>query len=201
MGVTGLGQDRVNGLLKTFFGTTNKYVPLVLVNDATSGGSDNGGTAAITDNTANSLATIFIHETGHVLGNLGDEYTSAYPGYPDIEEPNTTTNTTNIKWSAWIPPGTPIPTPATINYSGTVGLFVGAHYHTSGWYRPMLNCRMQWEGTPDFCPVCQEALVLAIYGKTRPIDSASPATNKIVTTSAQKLNFSLNLVRPATHLL
>jgi hypothetical protein len=201
---SGQGQDRVNGLLKAYFGTTNNFLPVVLVNDLTQGGSDNSGTAAITDNSTGvngSLSTIFIHETGHVLGNLGDEYTTAYPGYPDIEEPNTTTNfnSNTIKWRAWIPSGTPIPTPSTSAYADTVGLFVGAHYHTNGWYRPMLGCRMQNEYTPDFCPVCQEALVLAIYTKSRPLDSFLPATNKIVTASAQIINFSLNLVTPASH--
>lgn len=194
------GQSRVNGLLINFFGTTNNFLPVVLVNDPTPGGSDNAGTAAVTDHSSDSLNTIFIHETGHVFGNLGDEYTYTYP-YPDVEEPNTTTNSNpnTIKWKAWIPPGTPIPTPNTTTYLDTVGLFEGAHYHTTGWYRPMLNCRMQNQSTPDFCPICKETLVLAIYGKSRPIDSFSPATNKITTASAQLVNFSLNLVSPATH--
>lgn len=199
------GQSRVDGLLKTCFGTTNNSLPVVLVNDGASGGSDNGGTAALTDNSAASLSTIFIHETGHVLGGLGDEYSDAvYANYPDIEEPNTTTNSdpNTIKWKAWIPPGTPIPTPANTTYLTTVGLFVGAHYHTTGWYRPWEACLMQNQNNPyGFCPVCQEALVLAIYAKSRPIDSFLPATNKIVTASAQKINFNLNLVTPATHSL
>ena len=202
-GVTGQGQDRVNGLLKTFFGTTNYFLPVVLVNDPSyPGGSDNSGTAAITDNSSASLNTIFIHETGHVLGNLGDEYSMPlYTNYPNVEEPNTTTNITNIKWSAWIPSGTPIPTPANnFNYLTTVGLFLGAHYQTNGWYRPWRACIMENQNNANgFCPVCQETLVLAIYGKMRPIDSYWPATNKIVTASAQPLNFSLSLVPPATH--
>jgi len=75
---------------------------------------------------------ILVHESGHTLGNLGDEYTTSYPGYPDTEEPNTTTQTNIllIKWRAWIPNGTPIPTPPTGTYQNTVGLFQGAHYHT-----------------------------------------------------------------------
>ena len=43
--------------------------------------------------------------------------------------------------------------------------------------------------------------MLAIYAKSRPIDSFSPATNKIVTASAQKIAFNLSLVQPASHLL
>ena len=51
----------------------------------------------------------------------------------------------------------------------------------------------------DFCPVCQETLVLAIYGKARPIDAHSPATNSLTVTSPQMLTFSVNLLQPATH--
>ena len=123
---------------------------------------------------------ILSHETGHVLANLGDEYATAYPGFPDTEEPNTTqaTNRTQIKWEAWISPSTPIPTPDFYG-DGVVGLFQGAHYHETGWYRPQLNCAMRSSGVP-FCAVCSEALVLAIYQKVRPVDAFSPAQHQSV---------------------
>jgi hypothetical protein len=107
-----------------------------------------------------------------------------------------------IKWNAWIPSGTPIPTPPTADYQNTVGLFQGAHYHTSGWYRPTLDSRMQsLQSVSGFGPVSQEALLLAIYGKVRPINAHSPTANSLSVASAQMLNFSLNLVEPATHAL
>src|SRR5260221_9894976 len=50
------------------------------------------------------------------------------------------------KWKAWIPTNTPIPTPATAPYSDTVGLFQGAHYHPTNWYRPHEDCAMNHYG-------------------------------------------------------
>jgi hypothetical protein len=141
--------------------------PPCWVNDPIPGGSDNYGTTAITY-VNEASGTYLIHESGHTLGNLGDEYTTPYPGFPNTEEPNTTTQTdlSMIKWNAWIPIGTPIPTPPTTTYQNTVGLFEGAHYHATGWYRPTLGSRMQSvQSSSGFGPINQEALVLAIYGK------------------------------------
>jgi hypothetical protein len=197
------GQGKIDSLLQLFLPSTNNDLPALLVNDPIPGGSDNYGTTAITY-VNESGGTYLIHESGHTLGNLGDEYTTPYPGFPNTEEPNTTTQTdlSMIKWNAWIPSGTPIPTPPTTTYQNTVGLFEGAHYHTTGWYRPTLDSRMQSvQSGSGFGPINQEALVLAIYRKMRPLDARSPATNSLSVASAQILNFNLNLIQPATHTL
>jgi len=138
-----------------------------------------------------------------VLANLGDEYTNSYPGFPDIEEPNTTreTNRTAIKWNAWISTNTPVPTPPTSQYADVVGLFEGAHYHTNGWYRPRLNCRMKTPFTGFFCEVCSEALVLSLYRQVRPIDFFTPAATNLPVTSTQPLSLALSVLQPATHAL
>lgn len=203
------GQGKINALLWTnyaaIFPKTNNNLPALLVNDIVSGGSDGGssdyGRTAISS--IGNVNFILVHESGHTLGNLGDEYTAAYPGFSTADvEPNTTTNTvySKIKWNAWIATNTPLPTPLLGTYANTVGLYLGAHYHTSGWYRPFQNCCMQSFGV-GFCPVCQQALVLAIYKKTRPMDSRSPATNSLTVTDSQLLTFRLNLLQPATHSL
>ena len=147
-----------------------------------------------------SLPEILTHETGHVLANLGDEYTNASPGFPDTEEPNTTqqTNRLLIKWKAWISTNTPIPTPPTSDFSSIVGLFQGAHYHPTQWYRPELDCLMRDLYVP-FCAVCSEALVLAIYQRVRPVDAFSPASTNLSVSTTQALTFSLTLLQPATH--
>lgn len=189
------GQGKVDALLSTYMPRCN--LPVVLVNDPTFGGSDGFDKTALTYVGAN-ISQVLPHETGHVLANLGDEYTGAYPGFPDTEEWNTTTNTVSIKWNAWIPPGTPIPTPPTGLYANTVGLFQGAHYHTAGWYRPQLNCCMGNFASP-FCAVCSEALVLAIYGHVRPIDSCLPAITNLNLTNSQAQVFGVALLQPTTH--
>jgi hypothetical protein len=199
------GQGKVDALLQTFM--PQCQLPILLVNDPTDGGSDGffktaiaslGGLAA---EASFGQPGLLSHETGHVLANLGDEYTTPNPGFPNTEEPNTTqqTNRLLIKWKAWISPSTPVPTPVSYG-DGVVGLFQGAHYHTNNWYRPQLNCVMGSLGVP-FCAVCSEALVLAIYQRTRPLDSISPVSTNLTVSTAQPLTFGLALLQPATHSL
>jgi hypothetical protein len=197
------GQGKVDALLQTFMPRCR--LPILLVNDLSQGASDGNGQTAIdsTGALAHEMSTsdpfYLTHETGHVLANLGDEYTTPYPGYPDTEEPNTTqqTNRALIKWRAWIPPSTPVPTPDSYG-DGVVGLFQGAHYHSTGWYRPQFTCTMGFSGLA-FCAVCSEALVLAIYESARPVDAFSPATTNLSVTTTQTLVFSLTLLQPSTH--
>jgi hypothetical protein len=47
-------------------------------------------------------------------------------------------------------------------YAGKVGAFEGAGYAATGLYRPMLDCIMFTKGTPEFCAVCQDAMVRII---------------------------------------
>lgn len=198
------GQGRVDTLLQSFM--PQYHLSILLVNDPVEGGSDGSDKTAIAS-TGAVLAEmpplppgIMSHETGHLLADLGDEYTSPYPGYPDTEEPNTTRQTDRslIKWRAWISTNTPIPTPPTYEYSSVVGLFEGAHYHTTGWYRPQLNCAMGSSGVP-FCAVCSEALVLSVCQRVRPVDAFSPASTNLTVTNTQPLTFGLTLLQPATH--
>ena len=198
------GQGKIDSLLQTYLPFTNNDLAILLVNDGTAGGAADGGASdygKTAISSISSLSLILVHESGHTLGKLGDEYTNPYPTYPTNDvEPNTTTQTNyaQIKWNAWIDVGTPIPTPLS-GYDTAVGLFEGAHYNSTGWYRPCLNCRMNSVYTDYFCPVCQEALVLAIYGKVRPLAARFPTNNSLTITSATNLTFSVNLLSPATH--
>jgi IgA Peptidase M64 len=65
-------------------------VVILLVNDSKYGGS--AGPVAIAS--TNQLSTeIAIHELGHTVVHLGDEYSDPDRGFPDTEEQNTTTQT------------------------------------------------------------------------------------------------------------
>jgi len=111
---------------------------------------------------------VFLHEFGHGLCGLGDEYytsdVSVEDYYsPDVEpwEPNIT-NMVNFekKWKAMIKKDVPVPTPAEEKYEGTIGAFEGAGYCAKGMYRPYLDCIMISLGAKEgFCPVCRKALV------------------------------------------
>jgi len=194
------GQGKVDAILLTYL--PQCQLPVLVVNDIQQGGSDGFFKSAIAAaNASDPTYEILTHETGHVLANLGDEYTNANPGFPNTEEPNTTTNFAfnSIKWKSWINTNTtPIPTPPSAQYLNSVGLFQGAHYHAAGWYRPELNCAMGNFGSP-FCPVCCEALVLAIYQHVRPVDAISPASTNLSVMTNTALTFTVNLLQPATH--
>jgi hypothetical protein len=194
-----MGQGKVDALLQQFLPQSDLAV--VLVNDPISGGSDGSAKTAIAS--IGFLAGEYlVHEIGHVMAGLGDEYETLYPGYPAIEEPNTTreTNRNSIKWKAWISAGTPIPTPETSAYSGVVGLFEGAHYNPTGWFRPRLDCAMR-SSFAQFCEVCREALVLALYERVRPIDGWLPVDLVQSWPDQAPVTFSVALQQPASHSL
>lgn len=108
---------------------------------------------------------IFIHELGHGLAGLGDEYGSdntyqdMYP--PDVEpwEPNLTTLVNfESKWKNLVEPGTPIPTPTDENYKSRIGVFEGGGYVAKGVYRPTFNSIMNSFTSNEFNTVCKQVL-------------------------------------------
>lgn len=174
------GEGRLMSLLRG-------YVPeydlvAVVVNDPQYGGS--GGSILVVS-THPSSGQIAVHELGHALAHLGDEYSDAFAGYPDVEEPNTTRETVRerLKWRAWVNNDTPLPTPPEGPFESAVGLFEGAHYHASGWYRPKLNCKMRALAYP-FCDVCVEALDLALHRILGVFDRQDPDPGQTVLLSA-----------------
>ncbi|WP_242392484.1 IgA Peptidase M64 [Anaeromyxobacter oryzisoli] len=60
---------------------------------------------------------IFVHELGHALGDLADEYFTSETAYlsskqrPEPWEPNVTADPKAAKWADLVKPGTPLPTP------------------------------------------------------------------------------------------
>jgi hypothetical protein len=169
----------------------------VIVNDTEYGGS--GGAILVTSMNSSS-SEIAAHELGHTFAALGDEYSDAYPVWVPYEMPNVTqqTNRALIKWTSWILDSTPVPTPDTSPYASVVGLFEGAEYQTTGWYRPQHICKMRTLGYP-YCAVCAEALVKSIYSNIRPIESISPVTYTTTTlASSQSVTFSVVTLQPNT---
>ncbi|MSU56859.1 MAG: hypothetical protein EXS35_01510 [Pedosphaera sp.] len=189
------GQGKVDNLLLNLF-PANDLVMMV-VNDHEYGGS--GGNTLITS--VNLFAPeIIVHESGHTFGALTDEYTNAYAGYVPAEKPNATaiTSSNSIKWKDWIPGGTLIPTPDVSSNDTRVGLFQGAQYNSTGWYRPKHNCKMKELFIP-FCEVCAEQLIRSIYTQLRPIDAFAPAATNSGIYSTQAVAFSVTPLQPLTH--
>ncbi len=110
---------------------------------------------------------IYVHEFGHVLLGLADEYcgnVSYNDMYPlDVEpwEPNITTLTdfNHKEWKKMLDPRTPVPTPLNPKDNQKLGVYEGGGYVTKGVYRPWPNCLMNnLHNTDEFCPVCKTAI-------------------------------------------
>lgn len=109
---------------------------------------------------------VFVHEFGHALGALADEYYTSDVSYEDyfnltVEpyQPNITTLIDfDSKWKQMMPKEIPIPTPINNAYKQQIGVFEGGGYMEKGIYRPALNCYMKSANAKGFCKVCQKAL-------------------------------------------
>jgi len=169
------GMTRARAAADSLVGTGVWDNIFVLVNSTKYGGS--GGWLAVSS-IHPSASEIILHEYGHTFAGLADEYDYGGTGVPfNDSEPNVDFDysLSNLKWSVWVNPGTPLPTPQTTSYDTIVGAFEGAKYWTTGIYRPWLNCLMRSLSRP-YCPVCKQAIALEYTSLVDLIDSISPST-------------------------
>ncbi len=120
-------------------------------------------------------AQVYIHELGHSLGNLADEYTyggpTTYTG-SEFPDPNASIFTAGEqtalqrKWHRWMGESFPA-------FDGLVSTYEGCHYSLLGAYRPTSNSMMRNLGRPFNMPSV-EALVIEFYRTVSTIDGASP---------------------------
>lgn len=182
--------------------TVDDYLPewhaiIVLVNSTTRGGG--GGSVAVLSVGSGDWKDVALHEMGHSLYGLADEYDywsgcgvdtdrDNYTG-GEPAEPNVTTNTNaaTLKWAAQLSTGVALPTMANPDCSncnndaspvaeGTVGLFEGARYFHCGVYRPEYECMMR--STVDgFCAVCRTEIrdVLQPFAQSANITLRTPS--------------------------
>jgi hypothetical protein len=174
------------------------HIPIILINDDQYGGS--GGPLALA--TTHSLsAAILEHELGHSFAKLTDEYDENYPGYPAIEYPNATAKSqrAQVRWNVWIDSGTPVPTPENqpAYADPVVGLFEGANYRSTGWYRPHDDALMRNLNRPPGY-VSREAILLTYYTKVSPIDARTPLSLTQTVTTRIPLAFGVTVKVPST---
>ncbi|NIM16112.1 MAG: hypothetical protein GTO45_29265, partial [Candidatus Aminicenantes bacterium] len=144
---------------------------VVLVNDTEHGGCASSNITF--SSTGTNFTSIVLHELGHAVGGLGDEYeygaSDTYTG-SEPSRPNLTiqTNRADVKWYDLILATTPIPTwnrsdctnaalqpPAS--WEGIIGTYEGGSYHRCGIYRPVRTCLMRVLGV-NFCSVCRRRI-------------------------------------------
>jgi hypothetical protein len=145
-----------------------------------------GGTAYPQSNLAaisgghEAAAEITIHEVGHSLGKLADEYDygdgATYTG-PELEQRNVSIYDADamadfdLKWADWLgDPGA--------GFGGLVDTYEGAHYHEFGVYRPTFNSKMRGLGAPFNLPSV-EGLIIQIYKIVDPIDGWTTTTHAL----------------------
>ncbi|MCF6270560.1 MAG: IgA Peptidase M64 [Melioribacteraceae bacterium] len=108
---------------------------------------------------------VFVHEMGHGLAGLADEYgydntfEEFYPNGVEPWEKNITTlSNFSKKWENDIDENTPIPTPVDSVYENEIGVFEGAGYVAKGVYRSTSNSIMRTLDAKEFNKVSQDAI-------------------------------------------
>jgi hypothetical protein len=145
-----------------------------------------------------------VHAWGHAFAGLGDEFSDNTDRhiFDPGERPNVSLTESPVPWQHWIDAK-----------HASVGVYSGAAGRAKGAWRPVGgNCVM--ESGRDFCPVCREALVLAIYGVVDGIDGATPpphdyASDEILepalvptaTSRFESFRFEVRTMRPESHAL
>lgn len=157
-------------------GTPYEHI-IVLVNSTRYGGGGILNSYNLTTCHQKWFKPVVVHEFGHSFAGLADEYayeSEDIPMYPHDVEPWEKNITTMVdfdsKWKSMVKKGTPIPTPLSKKAKEVVskiGVFEGAGYSVKGVYRGVQDCRMRINETPDFCPVCKQALtdIIDFYTK------------------------------------
>lgn len=155
---------------------------LVLVNDSRYGGC--ASTFAVSYN-GSQMNEVQIHELGHSLGQLADEYDYPNGTYTGGEPSavNITTSPVGAKWSIW-------------QGTDSISAFEGAGYYAFGLYRPKANCLMRSLGV-QLCRVCQENIVRITNSIAKSIVATSPATAAVTVSVPTPQTFSITHIVPA----
>jgi IgA Peptidase M64 len=193
--------SKVNEILFRSVPAEKRDIVLVIVNDPEYGAS--GGAVAVAS-VHSEVVELILHELGHTLGLLADEYGSPPPPFCDssIEPPEVNATRASvrsqIKWNLWINPATVIPT--LDSQAGIPGLYPGAKYCDVGLFRPTFNSKMRSLNMP-FEQINSEQLIKRIYNWVSPIDSIEPWSSVVTLTKGSSQIFRVNVPQPLTHSL
>jgi hypothetical protein len=148
-------------------------------------GTGGGGVAVIGGREDNTV----IHEWGHAFAGLGDEYIDMVhrgtagmaPNVSNTEDPQ------RVPWRHWLD-----------RKAAGIGVYEGAAGMQRGAWKPTTGGCVMEHGR-YYCPVCREALVLAIYRRVDPIDVCKPAAGEQLVADRESPVVTLDLLQPKTH--
>ena len=154
------------------------YDAIVIISNTSrygGGGIYNSYASFVSDNEYDEYT--LVHEFGHSLGGLGDEYYTSSTAYNDVypegrralgaEHHRRAAARARSSGATWSRPTRRSPRPEEPRYAGKVGLFEGAGYSAKGLFRPALDCKMFDKGHKPFCPVCARAVEQAVLRYAR----------------------------------
>lgn len=139
-----------------------------------------------------SAPLIAIHELGHSLGDLADEYDYGGPTTYSGGEPSSA-NSSKLtaaamtaqrrKWHLWL-------NESRTGFDGPVGTYQGSSYSQLGVYRPSPNSMMRALG-PNFNLPSAEQLIKSVYNVVKPIDGAPTPSTATVLGPASSVSITL----------
>jgi hypothetical protein len=110
---------------------------------------------------------IAVHELGHSIGGLADEYSVYSTPYPGAEpkEPNVSKSADGSKWAEYAGQATPD--------GGVIGSFEGGSLYPTGIYRPSENSIMRTLGR-EYNLVGRDAMIKAFIAKVPELQTPAP---------------------------
>jgi hypothetical protein len=152
LNLTGAGWAKVNGLKRT----VRAEVVIVIVNIPEGAGGTYANSIILSPIGVNQPAEL-VHEIGHALLKLADEYGGEGPCRTERSaNVSFSAKRDQIPWRARLTPGVALPTRGANSSRRTVGAFEGAQTCDRGRFRSQLGCRMR-SIDRGFCGVCLAA--------------------------------------------
>jgi hypothetical protein len=151
-------------------------IPVVMVNSPEYGGT---GGSNITLSANVTAPETMIHEMGHSLANLGDEYWAGQQFASERANRTQPAVVGSVRWQSWI---------------GTNNVGTYPHMEDPTWSRPHQNCKMRFLNSA-FCNVCIETIIESIHNRTRGLQSFSP-TAFTLNNITQDVQFDVDVLKP-----